>query len=480
MSKGWTIVDSTYTGMPDACAHTISGEMLLFDNSSKLNAETGWRDPTVRSKWLLRTAIVTLGSVAVLLSQPPRTIAVRAGRLFDPKSDRLLTDQVVIIEGQHISDVGQTASVKIPPGAKVIDLSRATVLPGLIDGHVHLTDATGNLQHQMMVALHSATESLKAGFTTQVVQGSHGGGYADVELKRAIESGLVSGPRILPAGPILAITTPGSASYPLEFKPFEAELVADGSEALRAGVRQLAHYGADHVKMHTTGPFYFKPNGEMVNEPLPSLEELKAVVDEAHRRNMFVATHTYGGDGLKWAIEAGVDDIQHATAADDADISMLVKKNLPVTSTILDLRQDEPGDLKRWAPYSRWRLMRETWKKMLAAGVRLGFGSGATPVSNGQGRIFNTACNCSHGVQAEMFPIFVNWGAKPLYTLRMATTVNAEIIRMQNSIGSIDKGKLADLIAVSGNPLADITEMQRVRFVMKGGVVVRDDFAAEK
>jgi imidazolonepropionase-like amidohydrolase len=429
---------------------------------------------------ILRTVIVILGTTAGLWPQAPRSIVVRAGRLFDPHSDRLLDNQMVLVQGDRIAAIGPAASVSIPQDARVIDLSRATVLPGLIDGHVHLTDATGNLQYQMLVALHSATDSLKAGFTTQVVQGSHGGGYADVELKRAIDSGLVSGPRILPAGPILNITVPGSANYPLEFKPFEAEIVANGVDAVRAGVRQLAHYGADHVKMHTTGPFYFKPNGEMINQALPSLEELKAVVDEAHRHGMFVATHTYGGDGLKWAIEAGVDDIQHATAADDSDIKMLAQKNLPVTSTILDLRQDEPGDLKRWAPYSRWRLMEQTWKKMRAAGVRLGFGSGATPVSNGQGRIFNTACNCSHGVQAEMFPIFVSWGATPLYTLRMATTINAGIIHMQDSIGAIEKGKFADLIAVAGDPLTDITEMQQVRFVMKGGVVVRDEFAVER
>ena len=420
-----------------------------------------------------------LGAALALWPQTT-AIAVRAGRLFAPHSDGLLQNQMVLIRGDRVVAIGPAASLSIPQGTRVIDISRATVLPGLIDGHVHLTDATGNLQYQMLVALHSATESLRAGFTTQVVQGSHGGGYADVELKRAVESGLVIGPRILPAGPILAITVPGGASYPLEFKPFEAEIVANGVDALRAGVRQLAHYGADHVKMHTTGPFYFRQNGEMFNQALPSLEELKAVVDEAHRRGMFVATHTYGGDGLKWAIEAGVDDIQHATAADDADIRMLVQKNLPVTSTILDLRQDEPGDLKRWAPYSRWRLMEQTWKKMLAAGVKLGFGSGATPVSNGQGRIFNTACNCSHGVQAEMFPIFVSWGATPLYTLRMATTVNAAIIHMQDSVGAIEKGKYADLIAVSGDPLADITEMQRVKFVMKGGVVVRDELTTEK
>ena len=426
---------------------------------------------------MLKMIVGILGAATMLWSQA-QTTAVRAGRLFDPKSGQMMVNQVVLIQGERITQVGPAASVSIPSGARVIDLGRATVLPGLIDGHVHLTDASIGLQHQMMVALHSATESLRAGYTTQIVQGSHGGGFADVELKRAIESGLVQGPRLRPAGPILAITAPGNAAYPLEWKPFEPEIVADGLDALRAGVRQLAHYGADHVKIHTTGVFYFKPNGEMVNQALPSLEELKAVVDEAHRRGMFVASHTYGGDGLKWAIEAGVDDIQHATAATDEDIKMLVQKNLPVTSTILDHRQDEPGDLKQWAPYSRYRLMEQTWKKMLAAGVKLGYGSGSAPVYNGQGRIYNTPCNCSHGVQSEMFPIFVSWGATPLYTLRMATTVNAEIVHMENSVGTIEKGKFADLIAVSGDPLQDITEMQRVKFVMKGGAVVRDDLTA--
>jgi imidazolonepropionase-like amidohydrolase len=430
----------------------------------------------MRSKYFLAAVAGMAAAASLAWSQSTQITAVRAGKLFDPKSGQMLLNQVVLIQGDRIAEVGAAATVSLPAGAKVLDLSRATVLPGLIDGHVHLTDATGGLQHQMLVALHSATESLRAGYTTQVAQGSHGGGFADVELKRAIEQGLVEGPRLLCAGPILAITAPGNGPYPLDFKPFEVEIVRNGPEALREGVRELAHYGADHVKIHTTGPYYFKRDGEMVNQALPRLEELQAVVDEAHRRGMFVASHTYGGDGLKWAIEAGVDDIQHAVAASDEDIRMILQKNLPITSTILDLRQDEPADLKQWAPYSRYRLMEQTWKKMLKAGVRLGYGSGATPVSNGQGRIFNKACNCSHGVQGEMFPIFVSWGASPLYTLRMATMVNAEIIHWQDKVGSIEKGKFADLIATAGDPLRDISEMQRVKFVMKGGVVIRNDW----
>src|SRR6202521_1559831 len=356
----------------------------------------------MQSKFVLKIVAGLLGASALLCAQGQVT-AVRAGRLFDPKAGQMVTNQVILIQGDRITQVGPAASVTIPANAKVIDLSNASVLPGLIDGHVHLTDQPGGLQHQMMVAMNSATRSLNAGYTTQVVMGSHGGGYADVELKRAIEQGLVKGPRLVTAGPILGITAPSNSFYPLEFKPFEAEIIADGPEALRAGVRQLAHYGAEHVKIHTTGRFYFKPNGEMVNAALGSREEIMAIVDEAQRRNMWVASHTYGGDGLKWAIEAGVDNIQHATAATDEDIKMIVQKNLPITSTILDHRQDEPGDLKQWAPYSRYRLMEKTWKKMLAAGVILGWGSGSAPPP---GRVYNTECNCSHGVQGEMFPIF--------------------------------------------------------------------------
>src|SRR5438128_5535481 len=418
----------------------------------------------------LKAALITIVGLSILLvsaplprvwSQTPqglRLVAVRAGRMFDPKSGNNVSDQVVLIRGDRITDVGPAARVQIPAGARVIDLSKATVLPGLIDGHVHLTDGKGDQRQQ---AMHSAIESLKAGYTTLVTQGSHGGNYTDVELKKEIDSGRVQGPRLMPAGPILG-----------------AELPAKGPDAFRAGMRDLSQHGADHAKITTTGMFSFKPNGEMVNEPVATLDELKAAVDEAHKHGMFVATHSYGGDGLKWAIEAGVDDIQHALAADNADIKLLIQKNLPVTSTILDLRQDEPADLKKFGTYSTWRIQQVTWKKMMAAGVRLGYGSGATPVTNGQGRIFNEACQCSHGVQAEMFPIFVQWGATPVYALRMATTVNARIIHKQDSLGTIEKGKFADLIAVAGDPLKDITEMQRGKFVMKGGEIVKNELTA--
>jgi imidazolonepropionase-like amidohydrolase len=420
------------------------------------------------------TALLAMLAAAAGLSAQSQVVAVRAGKMFDPKSGTNLANQVVLISGDKITDVGPASSVKIPAGAKVIDLSQATVLPGLIDGHVHLTDAAGNYMHQTLVGLNSATRSLNAGFTTLVAMGSHGGGYADVELKRAIESGLVKGPRLLTAGPLIDVTGPGNNYYPLDFAPLSQDTVANGVDQIRAAVREHAHYGVDHIKVTTTGPFYFKSNGEMVNEALPSLEELKALVDEAHKRNLFVASHTYGGDGLKWAVQAGVDDIQHAIAADEDDIKGFVQNKIPITSTILDQRQDEPGDLAKFAPYSRWRLQQQTWKNMLAAGVILGFGSGSAPPP---GRVYNKECNCSHGVQGEHFVVLVQWGASPLYTLRMATSVNAEILHL-DKVGSIEKGKYADIIAVSGDPLQDITEMQRVKFVMKGGEVIKNDLAS--
>jgi imidazolonepropionase-like amidohydrolase len=426
-----------------------------------------------RSSYLLSVLVFVLA--AALSAEAQQVTAIRAGKMFDPKSGTNLSNQVVLITGDKITDVGPADRVKIPAGAKVIDLSQATVLPGLIDGHVHLTDSQGNLQHQMLIAVNTSTRSLNAGYTTLVDMGSHGGGFADVELKKAIESGLLQGPRLITAGPIINVTMPGSASFPLEFAPKETDITANGPDAMRAAVRELAHYGVDHVKIHTTGPFYFDKEGKMFNQPLPTKDELAALEDEAHRRGMWVASHTYGGEGLKIAIDVGVDNIQHATAATDEDIKQFVQKRMPITTTILDHRQDEPEDLKQWAPYSRYRLVEVTWKKMLAAGVILGWGSGSAPPP---GRVYNTECNCSHGVQGEMFPIFVKWGASPVYTLRMATSVNAEIIHKQDTLGSIEKGKFADLIAVAGDPLTDITEMQRVKFVMKGGAVVRNDLSA--
>ena len=402
----------------------------------------------------LLLAAVAVGAAHVAAGQ---TTAIRAGRLFDPKSGTDLQNQVILVSGDRISDVGPAASVKIPAGAKVIDLSFATVLPGLIDGHVHLTDGKGD---QMAQATKMADASLKAGFTTLVTQGSHGGAYTDIELQKQIDAGKVVGPRLITAGPIVG-----------------QELAAEGADQFRKALDDLHAHGAMHAKIVPNTTYSWDKQGKMSNTNVVSLEELKAAVEEAHKNGMFIATHSYGGPGLKYAIEAGVDDIQHATAADDDDIKALVAKHLPVTSTILDLRQDEPADLLKWAPFTKFREMQKTWVRMMKAGVMLGFGTGATPVTNGGGRIFDTACQCSHGVQGEHFVVLTQWGATPAYVLKMATSVNAQILRKDKDLGSVEKGKYADIIATDGDPLQDITEIQNVKFVMKNGQVIKNDLA---
>jgi len=404
-----------------------------------------------------RTLLLAAAAIGAAHVAAGQTTAIRAGRLFDPKSGTDLQNQVILVSGDRISDVGPAASVKIPAGAKVIDLSFATVLPGLIDGHVHLTDGKGD---QMAQATKMADASLKAGFTTLVTQGSHGGAYTDVELQKQIDAGKVVGPRLITAGPIVG-----------------QELAAKGADQFRKALDDLHAHGAMHAKIVPNTTYSWDKQGKMSNTNVVSLEELKAAVEEAHKNGMFIATHSYGGPGLKYAIEAGVDDIQHATAADDDDIKALVAKHLPVTSTILDLRQDEPADLLKWAPLTKFREMQKTWVKMMKAGVMLGFGTGATPVTNGGGRIFDTACQCSHGVQGEHFVVLTQWGATPAYVLKMATSVNAQILRKDKDLGSVEKGKYADIIATDGDPLQDITEIQNVKFVMKNGQVIKNDLA---
>ena len=422
--------------------------------------------------WALLACGPVATTRAVEAAGADHVIAIRAGRLFDPKSGTHLTNQVVLIQGERIINAGPAASTAIPPSALVIDLGNATVLPGLIDGHVHVMGRSAN---NLMLGLVNAQRNLNAGFTTIIDQGSHGGGFDPVALRKAIDSGSVQGPRMKVAGPVLTTTVAENASSALKLRQKEEEMAADGPEGMRAAVRQQADAGVDWIKLKTTGTFVFKSDGKFDDEALLSLEEMKAVVDEAHKHGLRVASHTYGGEDLHRALEAGIDWIQHAVGADEADLKMFKQKGLPVSSTILDMREDEPGDLKSFAPYSRFRLMEQTWKKMYAAGLTLGFGSGASA-----GRVYDETCNCAHGVQAETFAILVHWGATPARVLRMATTTNAAIIGMQDSVGTIEKGKFADIIAVAGDPLADITEMQRVQFVMKGGIVVRNNLAGRK
>lgn len=432
------------------------------------------------AKWFFGVALAFASVPGTLLwSQdrggPPPVVAVRAGRLFDANTGTMLNSQVVLIRGDRIADVGP--SVQIPQGARVIDLGGSTLLPGMIDGHVHTNGPTPNesVEHQTMVMIQSAQRDLAAGFTTIVDMDSRGG-FGTVELRNAINSGLVRGPRMQVAGQSLnprgarptANTVPGFSSGFTEGKNINGPWLARGA------VRELKLHGADWAKIYTTQDFVgddlneFRPDGSLVAIPSLTLEEVQAVVDEAHRMGLKVACHTYGGEGMRTCVQAGVDLPMHMLELykDDATLKMIVRKRLPVMMTIDDLMGLDASDRKlTGGKTSRFAMGEQTFRKLLAAGVPLPFGSGAVPVAY------------PHGKQADQFPYLVKWGMTPAQALQTAFIVVAKVLNYDwaDQVGSIEKGKFADLIAVSGDPLTDITEMQRVTFVMKGGMVVRNE-----
>ena len=412
------------------------------------------------------------------LAPAAQVVAVRAGRLFDVKTGRMLINQIVLIKGDRIENVGP--ALHIPPDARVIDLSAATVLPGMIDGHVHTSQNLPNesVEHRTIIMTQSAVRDLDAGFTTVIDMDSRGG-FGTVELRNAINRGVIPGPRMQVAGQSLnpraaepaANTVPGFYSGLTEGKNINGPWLA------RAAVRELKLHGTDWAKIYTTQDFVgdelreFRPDGSLVASPSLTLEEIEAIVDEAHRMGLKVACHTYGGEGMRECVQAGVDLPMHMLDLykDEATLKMIVQKKLPVMMTIDDLAGLEAQDKRlTGGKVTRLSMGEQAFKKLLAAGVPLPFGSGAVPAAY------------PHGKQADQFAYFVKWGMTTTQALQTAFMTAANILNYNwaNRVGSLEKNKFADLIAVSGDPLTDITEVQRVKFVMKGGVVVRTDFTA--
>src|SRR5215472_5745229 len=355
-------------------------------------------------KYLASSAvgIVLLGAIATPgRAQNSQIEAIRAGHLFDSKSGRILENQVVLVEGEKISAVGPANQVQIPAGAKVIDLRQATVLPGLIDGHTHVfgfgldgikpggppfaNPINDTREYRTLLALANAQKDLGAGFTTLRDLMSHGGGYADVDIKRAINRGYFQGPRMQVSTMGLVATGEGILGSPEVSLPGNYQAV-DNPWAARQAVREQIHYGADWIKFHSTSDYEFEPNGELFSNPTFTKEEVDAIVDEAHRHGKKAACHAFGGAGLRNCVQAGADTIEHAIDLDEATADLMKKKGLylELTAYHYSLSDYTLQDAKATGgKYSLEAMREKSGRLAVSRGLKISFGSGVGPFPHG-------------------------------------------------------------------------------------------------
>jgi imidazolonepropionase-like amidohydrolase len=402
-------------------------------------------------------------------------IIVHAGRLLDVRSGKTLTDQAILIERGKIVSVGPMASVTRSPGDQLIDLANATVLPGLTDAHTHLTGNPQDVGPQglgislpraTLAGARNARVTLEAGFTT--VRNVGADGYSDVALRDAINAGDVPGPRMLVSGPPLGIT---GGHCDENFLPFEyhvtAEGVADGVEGVQHKTREVIKYGADLIKICATGGVL--SHGDNPQASQYTLEEIKAIVADAHRLGRKVAAHAHGAQGILWASEAGVDSIEHGSYIDDAAIAEMKRNGTYLVPTLyladwfLDNaeRMHVPPEM-----ITKGRVVmaaaRQNVAHAFASGVKVAFGTDAAVYP--------------HGLNAHEFAVMVKLGLTPLQAIQAATINAADLLGWSDKIGAVESGKWADIIALDGDPLRDVTSLERVKFVMKGGEVVKNEY----
>jgi imidazolonepropionase-like amidohydrolase len=428
----------------------------------------------IRRRLLAGAFLTIFAATAALHSQaaPQALVAVRAGHMFDSKTAQMVNDQVILIQGDRITEAGPADRVKIPEGAKVIDLSQATVLPGLIDAHTHMYDSLSNgarvttsTEAWTISAVKEVRTDLLAGFTSARDCATHGEGYGDVDVRNAINKGLIEGPR-------MQVATRGIGGAGSNYIGAPGGNLTGGQTSItgvlqaREAVREQIRYGADLIKIFPAGGYSFSPTGELFVEPMLNLEEVQAIVDEAHRHHKAVASHAYGGDGLRYSVQAGVDTIEHGQALDESEMTMMNQKGIywDVTGYRYSMPEIVARDRKETGgKYDLPAIFEKTFQMGLAMKVKMMFGSGV------DGDPY------AHGDQYTEFAWLVKHGLAPAKAIQLATAVDAEAMGWQNDVGSLEKGKYADLVAVSGDPIKDISELQRVKFVMKGGKIVRND-----
>jgi imidazolonepropionase-like amidohydrolase len=424
---------------------------------------------------------VTCAAAPVHAQNAPQVIAIKAGTLIDGTSDAPRTNQVIVIRGNKIVAVGDAATTAIPSDARVIDLSHATVMPGMIESHTHLflqgedpSLATYDDQllkfpasYRVARATVSARRALEQGFTTIRDVETEGAGYGDMGIKRAVNEGIIPGPRIF--GVTRAISTTGG--YPLEGYAPEVVVpkgaqIADGPDAMRKAVREQLDNGADWIKVYMTHRSWVDDNGNLISQPTLTLEEIRAVVDEAHGWHKKVACHAYNGIGMQRALDGGCDSIEHGLELTDGNVAQMVRQGTWYCPTLLVYTFDQApaGTPDALRDRKRVDVHGPSFQKAMKAGVKIVFGTdvGGFPWTNSI---------------AKEFSMMVGFGMSPMEAIRSATSRPAEMLDMKGKIGVIAAGAYADIIAVSENPLQNIKALENVGFVMKDGGVFKNEIA---
>jgi imidazolonepropionase-like amidohydrolase len=430
-----------------------------------------------RPKFLALVFVLVASSIAVRAQQSsapaPKPIAIRAGRLIDCKSDAPISNALILIEGDKIVSV--TPGGSAPAGVELIDLSKATVLPGFVDAHTHVLlqgDVTAedydkqllkqSIPYRAILGARNAQIALSHGFTVLRDLETEGAMYADVDVKKAIANGEIPGPHMQVS--TRAMTPTGM--YPLlgyswELKVPTGVQYVDGVDEARKAVREQVMFGADWIKYYSDRGYFYGPDGVLHSHVNFTDEEAKAIVEETHRIGKKVAAHAIGSDGIAAALKAGVDTIEHGDGLTDPEMEEMARRGIYWVPTILVGVYVAPGRA------GNWNKMVETEKAAfqlaLKKNVKIVFG---TDVGGFDWRDLN---------EAKEFEYYVNYGMTPMQAIRTATVNAAELLGWSDKMGTVEAGKWADLVAVSGDPLKDITELQRVKFVMKSGTVFKND-----
>jgi len=408
-------------------------------------------------------------------SAPPRTMAIRAGRLIDGKSDRALDNVLILIEGDQITSV--TPGGSAPSGIPTIDLSKSTVLPGLIDLHTHVLlngDITAedydkqllkySIPYRAILAARNARIALDHGFTAIRDLETEGAMYADVDVKKAINNGEVPGPRMQVATRALTPTGMyGPLGYSWEITIPQGVQYADGVDGVRTAVRQQISYGADWIKYYSDRGYHFAPDGVLHSMVNFTDEEARTIVEEAHRLGHKVAAHAIGSDGIAAALRAGVDTIEHGDGLTDALMDEMVRKGTVWIPTVLVGAYVAPGRGGNWEKMVS--LEKTAFEKAHKRGVKIALG---TDVGGSDWRDVN---------QAREFQYYADYGMTTMEAIQSGTIRAAEVLGWSDKLGTVEAGKWADLVAVSGDPLKDITELQHVKFVMKSGMVFKNELS---